>query len=137
MKWLGSSNEQMTVKDKDREESFFHYLVSRLKTRGRAKPGEGEEETAEESAEAIVRRLRDMLKLSDEAIEGALIDRDFDSADLFFEERREGVLAKRIGSYIRGLKRVTGEELSQSPRENKAKLQELIAQAKKTIVLVD
>src|SRR5438874_13541241 len=65
MKWLGWSNEQMTVKDKYREESFFHYLVSRLKTRGRAKPGEGEEETAEESAEAIVRRLRDMLKLSD------------------------------------------------------------------------
>jgi hypothetical protein len=137
MNWLGWSNEKKTVVEKDREASFFHYLISRLKARARAASEEGEEESAEESAETIVRRLRDMLKLRDENIESALVDRDFDSADLFFEEKRKGALAKRIASYTRGLKRITSDELADNPKENKAKLTELIEQAKKTIVFID
>ena len=81
-------------------------------------------------------RLRDMLKLGDDTVESALVDRDFNSADLFFEER-EGAFAKRVTTYIRGLRRATGEELRRSPRENKSKLKELIEQAKQTIVIVD
>lgn len=137
MKWLGWSNEKMRVVAKDREHSFFHYLISRLKARSRVPLEEGEEESPDASAEAIVRKLQKMLKLKDDSIEGALIDRDFDSADLFFGEKRVGTFAKRIASYTRGLKRVNADELGDSPTENKAKLTELIEQAKKTIVLLD
>ena len=96
-----------------------------------------EEESSEDSAEAIVRRLREMLKLEDEGVESALTDRDFDSADLLYEGKREGTFAKRIASYTRGLKRVTGDELGENPKENKAKLTDLIEQANKTMLLLD
>lgn len=137
MNWLGWSNEKMTISHKDREASFFHYLVSRLRARARVNFAEGEEELPEDSAESIVRRLREMLKLDDENIQSALIDRDFDSADLLFEEKREGTFAKRLASYTRGLKRVTGDELNDNPKENKKKLNELIDQAKNTMLLLD
>ena len=137
MKWLGWSNDRMDIIHKDKEASFFHYLVSRLRARSRVTLSEGEEESPEDSAEAIVRRLREMLKLEDEGIESALSDRDFDSADLQYEEKREGTFAKRVASYTRGLKRVTGDELSESPKENKAKVAELMDQARKTLVLLD
>jgi hypothetical protein len=137
MKWLGWSTAKMAVANKEHEETFFRYLISRLNTRSRAVSEEGEEETADESAETIVRRLRDMLKLRDQSIEDALEDREFDSADLLFEEKREGTFAKRIASYTRGLKRVTSDELSESPRDNKTKLTELVEQAQKLIILLD
>jgi hypothetical protein len=77
-----------------------------------------------------------MLKLEDESVESALLDRDFDSADLQYEEKREGTFAKRVASYTRGLKRVTGEELGENPSENKAKVVALIEQANKTLLLL-
>jgi hypothetical protein len=137
MNWLGWSNKEMDVAHKDRQASFFHYLISRLRARSRVSLPEGEEESTEDSAETIVRHLRDMLKLGDEGVESALVDRDFDSAEMQFEQKREGTFAKRVASYTRGLKRVTGEELSQTPKENKAKVSELLAQAQKTLVLLD
>jgi hypothetical protein len=137
MNWLGWSSAKMAVGEKEREVSFFQYLISRLKARARVASEEGEEESAEVSAEGIVRNLRDMLKLRDENIESALMENDFDAADLLFEEKRKGALAKRIASYTRGLKRITSEDLADSPKENKARLTELIEQARKTIVLLD
>jgi predicted DNA-binding antitoxin AbrB/MazE fold protein len=137
MNWLGWSNKEMDVAHKDRQASFFHYLISRLRARSRVSLPEGEEESTEDSAETIVRHLRDMLKLGDEGVESALVDRDFDSAEMQFEQKREGTFVKRVASYTRGLKRVTGEELSQTPKENKAKVSELLAQAQKTLVLLD
>jgi AraC-like DNA-binding protein len=137
MAWLGWSNKKMDIAHKDKEASFFHYLVSRLRARARVSLLEGEEDSPEDSAESIVRHLRDMLKIGDEGIESALLDRDFDSADLQFEEKREGTFAKRVASYTRGLKRVTGDELGQNPKENKAKVLELVDQAKKTLLLLD
>jgi predicted DNA-binding antitoxin AbrB/MazE fold protein len=137
MKWLGWSTERMAVMHSDRETSFFHYLVSRLRSRARVNLPEGEEESSEDSAEAIVRRLREMLKLEDESIQSALLDRDFDSADLLFEEKREGSFAKRVAGYTRGLKRVTGDELDQNPKENKSRVIELVEQAKRTLILLD
>jgi hypothetical protein len=47
------------------------------------------------------------------------------------------VLAKRIASFTRSLKRVTSDELEDNPVETKAKLNELIEQARKTILLLD
>jgi len=137
MKWLGWSNEKMDILQRDRESSFFHYLISRLNNYSNASYPEGEEETPEESAEAIVRRLRDMLKLDDESISNAILDHDFKSADVLFEERREGTFAKRVAAYTRGLKRVTTDELSQNPKENKARVKELIDQAQYTLILVE
>ena len=78
-----------------------------------------------------------MLKLEDENVESALLDRDFDSADLQFEEKREGTFAKRVASYTRGLKRVTGDELGENPKEIKSKVVDLVDQAKKTLLLLD
>lgn len=131
IKWLGWSNERMKIVHSDKEASFFHYLISRMRARARVSLPEGEEEGPEDSAELVVRRLREMLKLEDESVESALVDRDFDAADVFFEEKREGTFAKRVASYTRGLKRVTGDELGQNPHENKSKVTELITQAKK------
>jgi hypothetical protein len=54
-----------------------------------------------------------------------------------FEEKREGTFAKRVASYTRGLKRVTGDELGKNPKENKLKVVELIDQAEKTVLLLD
>ncbi|HXQ70541.1 MAG TPA: hypothetical protein VN844_08650 [Pyrinomonadaceae bacterium] len=137
MKWLGWSDQKMSITKRQQEETFFHYLISRLKARSRINVEEGEEETAEESAETIVRRLRDMLKLKDDLIEEALLDRDFDAADLLYEERRQGKFAKRIAGFIRALKRVTTDELQDNARGNKAALNDLIQQAQKTILLLN
>jgi hypothetical protein len=136
MSWLGWSDQKLQIADRDRERAFFHYLVARLKSRTAEPSIEGEESSPQESAEAIVRRLRDMLKLKDESIEGALTDRDFDSADLLFEERKEGTFAKRISSYTRGLKRVTAEELTENTIEIRLRLNELIQQAERIALLL-
>ena len=137
MSWLGWSNSSLSIEHKEREATLFHYLVSRMRSRSRIKLPEGEEESDEESAETIVRRLRDMLKLGEESVESALNDRDFDSADLLFEERREGTFAKRVAGYTRGLSRVTGAELGENPREIKTRLLKLLEQTQKTVRLVD
>jgi hypothetical protein len=42
-----------------------------------------------------------------------------------------------LASYTRALKRVTGEELGQNPKETKARLSELVEQAQKTLTLVE
>lgn len=137
MNWLGWSNDRMEVVNKKREEIFFHYLITRLKARARVGNEEGEEETADQSAEEIVRQLRKMLKLRDLSIQEALEDRDFDSADLLFQEKREGDFAKKVVSYTRALRRVNTEELSDKPRENKSKLNQLIEQAQKLVRILD
>lgn len=137
MNWLGWSNDRMVVVNKKREEIFFHYLISRLKLRARVGTDETDEEIAGTNAEEIVRQLRDMLKLRDTSIQESLEDRDFDSADLFFEEKREGDFAKKVVSYTRALRRVTTEDLSDKPNENKTKLNQLIEQAQKLVKVLD
>ena len=137
MRWLGWSSARMSFQHKDREESLFYYVISRLEARVGSASDEGEEETGAESAEAIVRHLRDMLKLNDTDIDEALAAQDFRTADLLYEERREGDLAKRIGNYIRTLKNVNMSELGDNPRENKTKLKQLIEQAQKLLRILD
>ena len=66
-----------------------------------------------------------MLKLHDEDLSGALLDGQFDTAELLYEDRKEGELAKRLSSYIRGLKRVTIKEALKNASENKRLLNEL------------
>jgi hypothetical protein len=136
MKWLGWSDNKQAITKKENEQVFFHYLSSKLRTSSRVS-SDGEEGSPDESAEEIVRRLREMLKLGDPLIEDALKDRDFDSAEILFEERKEGTFAKRIASYTRGLKRVTSDELGDNPTENRKRIEELIKQAQKTIKILE
>lgn len=137
MKWLGWSSAKMIFTHKDHEESFFHYLIERLDDRSDMSTEEGEEKTPDENAEGIVRKLRDMLKLGEASIEEALEARDFKSANLLYEERREGNFAKRIANYTRGLKNVNADEISHNPGENKRKITQLIEQAKIILKLLD
>jgi hypothetical protein len=137
MKWLEWSSKEMEVQNKTREATFFHYLTTKLATTARASVSDGEEVEPAESAESMVRRLRNMLSLHDEDIEGALIDRQFSDAEMLYSERKEGKFAKRIASFIRHLKRVTISELEQSPSENRSRLDELIKQASGIVDLLD
>lgn len=52
MKWLGWSNERMTITHKEKENTFFHYLISRLRTRSR-----GKEEDDDETPDARLKLL--------------------------------------------------------------------------------
>lgn len=137
MKWLGWSSAKMSFQQKAREESFFYYLISRLETRVGSVSDDGEEETPKESAETIVRRLREMLKLNDSDIDEALEAQDFRTADLLYEERREGDLTKKIGNFIRTLKNANISELEQHSRDSKAKLKQLIDQAQRLLRILD
>jgi hypothetical protein len=137
VRWLGWSNKTMEITHKDREEAFFHYLLARLKSNSDVTDEEATEGGVEESAEAVVRRLRDMLKLGDSSIENALLDRKFAVAELEYEEKREGDFARRVAGYTRGLKRASSDELGTNPRENKKALTELSSQTTKTILIVD
>lgn len=128
MKWLGWSTREMRVTNKANERTFFTYLISRLRN-AQSTAEEGDENNAEESAEAIIRRLREMLRLEDDDIRGALEDGEFEIAENLYETRKEGELAKRLGTYIRALKRVTIDEAQRNAKENRRLLRELIAQA--------
>lgn len=128
MNWLGWSAREMRVTNKTNERTLFTYLISRLRNAQRTAE-EGDENNLEESAEAIIRRLRDMLRLEDEDIRGALEDGQFEIAENLYETRKEGELAKRLGGYIRALKRVTIDEAQRDAKENRRLLRELIAHA--------
>lgn len=136
MKWLGWSDKSMRVSNSEREEIFFSYLTTRIRIASSTNAID-EDYTPNQSAEDAVRKLREMLKLQDSVVLEALEDKDFETAELLFEERKEGSFARRIGSYTKGLRRVTTAELGDNPDENKARLDDLIAQAQKTIRLID
>lgn len=136
MRWLEWSNANQRIENREAEDSFFLYLTTKLQ-KPIAVTHPEESETPAESAESVVRKLRDMLKLDDDDIEGALLDKQFDTAELLFEDRKEGVLAKRLQSYIRALKRTAASELTHNAKQNKELLLELQVQAGKLLTLLD
>lgn len=137
MRWLEWSDENIDIGNKKAEDAFFHYLISRLKSKNASDADDVEADSPQESAESIVRHLREMLKLDDELIKDALLDRDFGGAEILFEEKREGEFAKRVANFTRKLKRVSEDELSESPAESREKLEQLILQSKRTIAMLD
>lgn len=137
MDWLGWSNEDLDVKASDNQKIFFDYLITRVGAKVRAEVEDEDEITPEQSSELVVRQLRDMLKLDDDIVVGALEDRDFDRAELLFHERREGAFTRRISSYVRGLRRVTSEELMQNPKQIKVALDDLTNESQKILKLVE
>lgn len=132
-KWLGWSDKDMEFQNEERKDAFFHYLIAYLRPESSTSE---EREFPEMSAEATVRRLRDILRLEDASIEEAILDRDFKSAEIIFEERKEGTLAKKIGQFARTLKRAPTEELISSP-EVLEKLKELQKQVEKMLKVTE
>lgn len=135
-KWLGWSERDMSYLDKDNEEVFFHYLLNKLTDASGETEDLEDNNAVEVSAELAVRRLREMLKLEDSSVLEALSDRDFRSAEIFFEERKEGELPKKIAMFTRTLKRTTTDDLTESP-ETQQKLEELKVQVTKMLAIIN
>lgn len=138
--WLGWDKEEGKFTAKENQDIFFKYLISRLGKPASGLDLEGYEatEVPEISAEAAVRKLRDMLKLNDPLVEEALQDSNFNSAEILYEERKEGELSKKITSFIRMLRRTSTEELTESPdvAEKFRELQLFIEKSLKVITVL-
>ena len=135
MKWLGWSDAKMSFLDEGKKGVFFHYLISRV----RSKPIEDDDpptDVSEHTAEAVVRKLRDMLRLEDHVILEALEDKDFHSAEISFLERREGALGKKVAAFTRLLKRTSTDDLTSSV-DTRERLLELQEQIKKLVKVID
>ena len=92
--------------------------------------GEAEEDwTPEDSAEAVVRRFRDMLKRHDPEIESNLEQGDFAKAHELFELRRMGRLEQRLKGYINGIKSVSKSEMQDNPVNSARLLDDLSKEA--------
>lgn len=135
-RWLNWSDKDIAFSNKQREETFFHYLISKAPLPSGAESPDGEESMPDPSAEVAVRRLRDMLSLGDHRVEEALEDGEFKSAEILFEERKEGELPKKLLSIIKGLKRTTTDDLQSEPDATEAALIDLADQVNKLLKLV-
>ncbi len=137
LKWLKWDAKEQRFSDEKNEEIFFRYLVARLGKSASAADVENYDEIdlPVMSAETAVRRLRDILKLEDPVVEEALQEFDFNSAEILFEERKEGALPKKILNFIRILKRAPSDELSASP-EVAEKLKELQSQIERSLKVI-
>lgn len=133
--WLGWSDHDVAFSSKKNEEVFFHYLIAKLPKNLDGAPSEDDGALPEASAELTVRRLRDMLKLSDPYVEEALADHDFKSADIFFESRKEGALPKKLANFTKSLKRASTDELTESP-EIEVRLDELRLVVEKMLKII-
>lgn len=136
MTWLGWQSSSSTFKDRQNMETFFHYLKVRL-IKQNDLTTDDDAESPRVSAEKLIRRLGEMLKLKDESILVALNERQFEAAEMLFETKREGNFSKRISAFTNALKRVTTDELQTTPKESKKKLIELEVQIQKTIAILD
>lgn len=125
-KWLGWSDGENEILNKGRENAFFHYISAHFPKDGEEPPDESEERP---SVEKALRHLKEMLDLGDPDINEALEEAEFDSAEALFETRKEGKFAKRLKSYIRGLRNATASDLQEGARENQQRLVELVEQA--------
>ncbi len=129
MTWLGWSNSSMKVENTNAKSAFFRFLITKVKSADALSEDE-ESIGREESAEAIVRKLRDMLKMKDADIQEALIDGDIEQAELFYEDRREGTFTKRLRTFLRSLKNVKFGDLTHDSEENVKLLNDLVSQAR-------
>lgn len=137
LKWLGwDSGEQKFQNDKNIQ-TFFKYLVSRLsKINVAIEPGLYDtSELPEVSSEQAVRRLNSVLKLGDPEIDATINEGDFNTAEILFEERKEGELSKKISNFTKVLRRSNGEELISSP-EIPVLLQDLQKAIEKTLKVI-
>lgn len=137
LKWLGwNSGEQKFQSDKNIQ-TFFKYLVSRLsKINVAIEPGLYDtSELPGVSSELAVRKLNNVLKLGDPEIDATINEGDFNTAEILFEERKEGELPKKISNFAKLLRRSNGEELTSSPEISEL-LQDLQRAIEKTLKVI-
>ncbi len=131
--WLGWSSQDNKFLQEERLSVFFHYLIFRLKNAPLANSDQDDEINFTESAQKIVRQLRDILKINDQEIVSAIEERDFEHALLLFEDRKDGKFAQRVKSFTNSIRRVPMSDLEENPEENIAVLESLIKQIQRTI----
>lgn len=120
--WLGWTDVEQRCSNESRIRTFFDYVIKQLVVSQPGLFGEAEEDwTVENSAEAVVRRFRDMLKRHDPEIESNLEQGDFPKAHELFDLRRMGRLEQRLKGYINGIKSVSKSEMQDNPA-NSARL---------------
>lgn len=124
--WLGWSDVEQSFVNEAHIRNFFDYVVKQIGITQLSLPNEDEEEwTPEESAEAVVRRYRDMLRRNDAEISSNLEQGDYAKAHELFELRKAGRLEQRLKGYINGLKSCSKSEMQETPGATAALLEEL------------
>lgn len=138
LKWLGWDSREQKFQNDANIQTFFKYLVSRLsKINVEIEPGLYDTtELPEVSSEQAVRKLNTVLKLGDLEIDAAINQGDFNTAEILFEERKEGQLPKKISNFTKVLRRSNGEDLISSP-EIPVLLQDLQKAIEKTLKVID
>lgn len=112
--WLGWSDESQVFTNEPHILAFFDYVLDQLGLAPRLFEDE-EDWSPEDSAEAVVRRYRDMLKRSDSEIESNLEQGNYAKAHELYELRKMGKLEQRLKGYICGLQSVSKSEMRENP----------------------
>jgi hypothetical protein len=137
LRWLGWDSRQQAFLNDQNVQTFFKYLVSRLsRVSIEIEPGLYDtSELPEVSSEQAVRKLNNVLKLGDSEVDAAINEGDFNTAEILFEERKEGELPKKISNFTKVLRRTSGEDLTSSS-EIPVLLQDLQKVIEKTLKVI-
>jgi hypothetical protein len=129
--WLGWSDGQQGFTNDGHIRSFFDYVVKQVGVPGNDLFGDEDDDewTPDQSAEAVVRKYRDLLKRDDPEINSHLEQGDYPKAQELFELRKAGKLEQRLKSYISGLRSVSKSEMQETPAATVRLLKELSDEA--------
>ncbi len=128
--WLGWSDESQTFTNSHHTGVFFDYVTEQLGiSQTLTLDFEEEDSSPEDSAEAVVRRFRDMLKRGDSEIESNLEQGDFAKSHELFDLRKTGKLEQRLKGYINGIKSVSKSEMRENTGAARPLLEELAREA--------
>lgn len=133
-RWLGWSDRELDFEHDEAVETFFTYLVTKLRWQASFLDDEGIE--PEGSVEKVLRELNRMLLQNNPALEEALLAGDYALAAALYERRSQGTVLARVQDCIRGLKNVSPGELSDDSQALEASLTELIRWAERTKRLI-
>ncbi len=126
--WLGWSDEAQSFINQPHILAFFDYVLEQLGLAPHLFEDE-EDWNPEDSAEAVVRRYRDMLKRTDSEIESNLEQGNYAKAHELYELRKMGKLEQRLKGYISGLQSVSKSEMRENPPAAVLLLEELSREA--------
>ena len=127
--WLGWSDDEQNFVTEAHIRNFFDYVVKQIGIQPMLLEEDDQDWTPEESAEAVVRRYRDMLKREDSEINSNLEQGDYAKAHELFELRRAGRLEQRLKGYINGLTSVSKSEMQENPANTVKLLDDLSREA--------
>jgi hypothetical protein len=128
--WLGWSDEFQKFTNIQHTKAFFDYVTNQLGlTQTQNLDFDEEDWNPEDSAEAVVRRFRDMLKRGDSEIDSNIEERNFAKAHELFDLRKMGKLEQRLKGYINGIKSVSKSEMRENTQAALPLLEELSREA--------